>query len=170
MLTRGSFFLNKLLNFMGVGLSLYGLAALYQYFSKDPIIKHTVKCRYCRKRINEKVSVRARGGEARSDAHRLCVASIAAAGRTAGRTGLGVNEWTALALGKACSQYDRIARVPRWISVYKRVSLMCTKPDPCHASPRNPKIRMASPTRDIAPVTMAFWVMRGAPAVVGAAS
>lgn len=43
---------------MGVGCSLYGLAALYQYFSQDPIIKHTVKCRYCRKRINEKVSHR----------------------------------------------------------------------------------------------------------------
>jgi large conductance mechanosensitive channel len=51
-----SFFLNRLLNFMGVGLSLYGLAALYQYVSRDPIIKHMVKCRYCRKRINEKVS------------------------------------------------------------------------------------------------------------------
>jgi hypothetical protein len=49
-----SFFLNRLLNFMGVGFSLYGLAAVYQYFSQDPIIKHTVKCRYCRKRINEK--------------------------------------------------------------------------------------------------------------------
>ncbi|KAG7287077.1 hypothetical protein NEMBOFW57_006580 [Staphylotrichum longicolle] len=48
------FFLNRLLNFMGVGFSLYGLAAVYQYFSQDPIIKHTVKCRYCRKRINEK--------------------------------------------------------------------------------------------------------------------
>ncbi len=40
---------------MGVGLSLYGLAALYQYISRDPIIKHMIKCRYCRKRINEKV-------------------------------------------------------------------------------------------------------------------
>ncbi|KAK4235283.1 large-conductance mechanosensitive channel [Achaetomium macrosporum] len=48
------FFLNRLLNFMGVGFSLYGLAAVYQCFSQDPIIKHTVKCRYCRKRINEK--------------------------------------------------------------------------------------------------------------------
>ncbi|SPQ25230.1 317b11cb-030c-43d3-917e-6e29c96e4493 [Thermothielavioides terrestris] len=47
-------FLNRLLNFMGVGFSLYGLAAVYQYFSRDPIIKHMVKCRYCRKRINEK--------------------------------------------------------------------------------------------------------------------
>ncbi|KAK4157342.1 large-conductance mechanosensitive channel [Chaetomidium leptoderma] len=48
------FFLNRMLNFMGVGFSLYGLAAVYQYLSQDPIIKHTVKCRYCRKRINEK--------------------------------------------------------------------------------------------------------------------
>ncbi|KAK4130220.1 gated mechanosensitive channel [Trichocladium antarcticum] len=48
------FFLNRLVNFMGVGVSLYGLAALYQYLSEDPIIKHTVKCRYCRRRINEK--------------------------------------------------------------------------------------------------------------------
>ncbi|KAL2129514.1 hypothetical protein VTI74DRAFT_7664 [Chaetomium olivicolor] len=48
------FFLNRLINFMGVGFSLYGLAAVYQYFSQDPIIKHTVKCRYCRKSINEK--------------------------------------------------------------------------------------------------------------------
>jgi large conductance mechanosensitive channel len=48
-------FLNRLINFMGVGFSLYGLASLYQFFSKDPIIKHQVKCRYCRKWINEKV-------------------------------------------------------------------------------------------------------------------
>ncbi|KAK0645688.1 large-conductance mechanosensitive channel [Cercophora newfieldiana] len=48
------FFLNRLINFIGVGLSLYGLASLYQFFSKDPIIKHQVKCRYCRKWINEK--------------------------------------------------------------------------------------------------------------------
>lgn len=62
-LTRDSFFLNRLINFMGVGFSLYGLAALYQYFSEDPIIKHTIKCRYCRKRINEKVSGCACHGE-----------------------------------------------------------------------------------------------------------
>lgn len=47
--------MNRLINFAGVGFSLYGLASLYQCFSKDPIIKHTVKCRYCRKYINEKV-------------------------------------------------------------------------------------------------------------------
>lgn len=49
-------FLNKTLNFIGLGSALYALAGLYQYLSKDPIIKHMVKCRYCRKRINEKVS------------------------------------------------------------------------------------------------------------------
>lgn len=49
-------FLNKTLNFVGLGSALYALAGLYQYLSKDPIIKHMVKCRYCRKNINEKVS------------------------------------------------------------------------------------------------------------------
>ena len=50
-------FVNRIVNFMGVGLSLYFLAATYQYFSHDPIIKHTVKCKYCKKRISEKVSL-----------------------------------------------------------------------------------------------------------------
>lgn len=48
-------FLNKTLNFIGLGSALYALAGLYQYLSKDRIIKHMVKCRYCRKRIYEKV-------------------------------------------------------------------------------------------------------------------
>lgn len=57
-------FLNKTMNFIGLGMALYGLASLYEYFSKDPIIKHTVKCRYCRKHVNEKVccKIRARVG------------------------------------------------------------------------------------------------------------
>ncbi len=50
-----SIFVNKLVNFFGMGLSLYALACLYQFFSHDPIIKHTVKCKYCRKHISEKV-------------------------------------------------------------------------------------------------------------------
>lgn len=50
------FFLNRLLNFVGIGFSLYGIAAFYQWVSKDPIIKHQVKCRYCRKYINEKAA------------------------------------------------------------------------------------------------------------------
>lgn len=48
-------FINKTMNFFGLGLALYALAGLYQYLSRDPIIKHMVKCRYCRKQINEKV-------------------------------------------------------------------------------------------------------------------
>lgn len=55
-LIQDSIFINKVINFLGLGLSLYALAGTYQYFSHDPIIKHTVKCKYCRKRINEKVS------------------------------------------------------------------------------------------------------------------
>lgn len=31
------------------------MASIYQYFSKDPIIKRTVKCKYCKKYISEKV-------------------------------------------------------------------------------------------------------------------
>lgn len=54
-LTCCSTFLNKLLNFAGVGFALYSIASLYEWMSKDSIIKHTVKCRYCRKRISEKV-------------------------------------------------------------------------------------------------------------------
>ncbi|RDL38676.1 uncharacterized protein BP5553_03016 [Venustampulla echinocandica] len=48
-------FINKLVNFVGVGFALYVVAALYDRFGgSDPIVKHTVKCKYCRKRINYK--------------------------------------------------------------------------------------------------------------------
>ncbi|KUI53752.1 Large-conductance mechanosensitive channel [Cytospora mali] len=46
-------FLNKSINFVGLGLALYALAGLYQYLCRDPIIKHTVLCRYCGKKIYE---------------------------------------------------------------------------------------------------------------------
>ncbi|KAK3491742.1 large-conductance mechanosensitive channel [Neurospora crassa] len=46
------FFMNRLLNFMGVGFSLYSIASIYQWMSKDPIIKKTVPCPYCCKFIN----------------------------------------------------------------------------------------------------------------------
>lgn len=36
-------------------MALYGLASLYEHFSADPIVKRTVKCRYCKKKVNEKV-------------------------------------------------------------------------------------------------------------------
>ncbi|CAG8961770.1 hypothetical protein HYFRA_00006313 [Hymenoscyphus fraxineus] len=46
-------FINKLLNFFGVGLALYIVAAIYdRWDGSEPIIKHTVKCKYCRKRIS----------------------------------------------------------------------------------------------------------------------
>ena len=40
-----------------IGIALYGLANIYQLASHDPIIKHTKKCKFCKQRINEKVSV-----------------------------------------------------------------------------------------------------------------
>jgi len=51
-----SAFLNKVFNFFGVGLALYTVALIYEWGSKESIIKATVKCKYCRKRISEKVS------------------------------------------------------------------------------------------------------------------
>ncbi|KAI0135301.1 gated mechanosensitive channel [Daldinia grandis] len=60
-------FLNKLVNFLGVGLVLYGLASLYQCLSHDPIIKQTVKCRYCKKRVSSKLARWARRADAIDD-------------------------------------------------------------------------------------------------------
>lgn len=48
-------FLNKLINFAGVGIALYAIANIYELVSSDSIIKHTIKCKYCRKRISQKV-------------------------------------------------------------------------------------------------------------------
>lgn len=57
-LTGGfSAFLDKVLNFLGVGLALYTLANVYGWVSKDSIIHQTVKCKYCRKTISDKVGV-----------------------------------------------------------------------------------------------------------------
>ena len=50
-----SVFLDKTTTFISLGLVLYGIAQLYGFLSKDPIIKHTVRCPYCRKYISEKV-------------------------------------------------------------------------------------------------------------------
>ncbi|KAH7383479.1 large-conductance mechanosensitive channel [Cadophora sp. MPI-SDFR-AT-0126] len=52
-LAYGAFF-NKIINFLGVGLALYVIASLYDTMSNESIIKITVKCRYCRKRISGK--------------------------------------------------------------------------------------------------------------------
>ncbi|KZO99371.1 gated mechanosensitive channel [Calocera viscosa TUFC12733] len=47
-------FLNNLFHFLGLGLALYLLAQFYGWVSKDSIIKHTVRCAYCRKEISAK--------------------------------------------------------------------------------------------------------------------
>ncbi|GJN66972.1 hypothetical protein PLIIFM63780_004442 [Purpureocillium lilacinum] len=47
-------FIYQVVSFIMVGFSLYGLAHIYTLVSNDPIIKYTKKCKYCRKRINEK--------------------------------------------------------------------------------------------------------------------
>ncbi|KAA6413516.1 MAG: ion [Lasallia pustulata] len=47
-------FLDKTLNLLGVGLVLYFIANVYAWVSKDSIIHHTVKCKYCRKSISDK--------------------------------------------------------------------------------------------------------------------
>ncbi len=50
-----SSFLDKILDFFGIGLALYTVAQVYSWASHDSIIKHTVKCKYCRKSISQKV-------------------------------------------------------------------------------------------------------------------
>ena len=48
-------FINKIFNFFGIGISLYIIANVYTWVSNDAVIKNTVKCKFCRKRISEKV-------------------------------------------------------------------------------------------------------------------
>ncbi|KAH7035483.1 large conductance mechanosensitive channel protein [Microdochium trichocladiopsis] len=47
-------FLAHVINFLSMGFALYGIAAIYQKASKEPMIRRQMKCRYCRKWINEK--------------------------------------------------------------------------------------------------------------------
>lgn len=68
-----------------VGLCLYGVAHIYTLVSHDPIIKFTTKCRYCRKRINEKVSKLVILYVSPLLMTRLSAVSTAAAGRTGER-------------------------------------------------------------------------------------
>ncbi|KAL4982212.1 hypothetical protein BDW68DRAFT_182772 [Aspergillus falconensis] len=49
-----SVFLEKVVNFLGISLTLYTLAQIYMVVSQDKIIKRSVRCRYCRKWISEK--------------------------------------------------------------------------------------------------------------------
>ena len=48
-------FINKVFNFLGIGIALYIIANVYTWVSNDAVIKNTVKCKFCRKRISEKV-------------------------------------------------------------------------------------------------------------------
>jgi large conductance mechanosensitive channel len=48
-------FIDKLINFFGIGLSLYLLSLLYQALSHDTIIHETTRCKFCKKFISVKV-------------------------------------------------------------------------------------------------------------------
>lgn len=45
-----------MLRLLGIALALYMVARLYGWTTHDNIIKRTVKCKYCRKQISEKVA------------------------------------------------------------------------------------------------------------------
>ncbi|KAF9886548.1 hypothetical protein FE257_011320 [Aspergillus nanangensis] len=47
-------FLETIISFFGVSLTLYAVAQLYMYISHDTIIKPTVRCKYCRKFIGKR--------------------------------------------------------------------------------------------------------------------
>ncbi|KAL3441639.1 large-conductance mechanosensitive channel [Aspergillus insuetus] len=47
-------FLETVLNFLGISLTLYTVAQLYMRVSHDKIIKRQVKCKYCLKWISDK--------------------------------------------------------------------------------------------------------------------
>jgi len=50
-------FIDTVINFFGIGIALYTIAQVYTWTSNDAIVKHTVKCKFCRKRISEKVVI-----------------------------------------------------------------------------------------------------------------
>lgn len=46
-------FIEKLLHFVMISISLFMIASLYSWAARDNIVKKQVKCRYCRKWISE---------------------------------------------------------------------------------------------------------------------
>lgn len=52
-----SLFIETILNFMGVSLTLFAVAHLYMAVSHNKIIKPTVRCRYCKKFISAEVRI-----------------------------------------------------------------------------------------------------------------
>ena len=55
--SAGRAFLSAVINFFAISLALFMTGRLYGWAANDAIIKHQVKCKYCRKRISEKVSL-----------------------------------------------------------------------------------------------------------------
>ncbi|KAF8885169.1 hypothetical protein BD779DRAFT_1442686 [Infundibulicybe gibba] len=47
-------FIDQILNLVGLGVASYLIANLYGYLSHDSIIRHTCKCKYCKKEISAK--------------------------------------------------------------------------------------------------------------------
>ena len=47
-------FLDKVVRFLLIALSLWGIASAYSRWTGDNIVKKQVKCRYCRKYISDK--------------------------------------------------------------------------------------------------------------------
>ncbi|KAF2232746.1 putative ion channel [Viridothelium virens] len=47
-------FVDKIVRFFIIAMSLYLIARIYSWVAKDNIVKRKVKCKYCRKRISEK--------------------------------------------------------------------------------------------------------------------
>ena len=52
-MTYGAF-LNQVLNFLGMAISLFLVARIYGWAASDNVIKRQVRCKYCRKYISEK--------------------------------------------------------------------------------------------------------------------
>jgi large conductance mechanosensitive channel len=48
-------FVDNLVTFFALGGVLYGVAQIYSALTNESIIKHIVKCKYCRKDIGETV-------------------------------------------------------------------------------------------------------------------
>ncbi|PLB37743.1 MscL family protein [Aspergillus candidus] len=49
-------FLQTILSFFGVSLTLYAIAHIYTWISDDRVIKPTVRCRYCKKFISDQAT------------------------------------------------------------------------------------------------------------------
>ena len=49
-------FIETLLNFLGVSLTLYAVGHVYMFIFHNKIIKRTVRCPYCKQYISDAVS------------------------------------------------------------------------------------------------------------------